>query len=84
MRRIINKVGVDGLLHILASGFLVLASVMFIGNIYIALAVSAVAGLAKEGWDFFLQKDNSLKDVGHDLICDLVGLTISFIIYLIS
>ena len=81
MRRLMELMGVDGLLHSLASGFIVLASLILTCNIYVGVILALLAGIIKEAWDLFIQKDNTWKQAGHDIVCDLAGIAIAMVIY---
>lgn len=81
MRKLVELMGVDGLLHSLASGFIVLASLILTCNIYVSVGIAAVSAVLKETWDMFVQKDNTWKDVAHDIICDIIGIGIAMAIY---
>lgn len=82
MKRLMELMGVDGLLHSLASGFIVLATLILNYNIYVGVILALLAGVIKEVWDVFIQKDNTWKQAGHDIVCDLVGIAVATLIYL--
>ncbi len=77
MRRLVELMGVDGMLHTLASGFIVLASLILTCNIYVSVGIAAALAILKEAWDMFV----TWKDVAHDIICDIIGIGIAMAIY---
>lgn len=84
MKRLMELMGVDGLLHSLASGFIVLASLILTCNIYIGVILAFLAGIIKEVWDMFMQNDNTWKQAGHDIVCDLAGIAVAMVIYFLQ
>ena len=68
-----NWMGTDGLLHFLVCYSLVLTFQPIVGLIW-AVVIAVIPALAKEGWDYFIQKDNSSLQVKHDLMCDWFGI----------
>ena len=83
IKSLYNWLNTDGLLHLLVS-FLILIS-LYILNIkfYICLIITICIGLLKEVYDL-IKKKNNIKQSLHDIICDLIGITISVIIIIIS
>lgn len=71
----LNKEG--GMLHILACYAMMLALSPIIG--WWAILPTTIIAAAKEGWDYFIQKDNDKPQVIHDLICDGAGIIIAYI-----
>ena len=63
----------DGLIHALMCYSIFLALAPIIGVNW-ARGVVILLALGKEAIDFFIEKDNDLKEVGHDLICDAIGI----------
>ena len=74
-----SYVRVDGLLHIMASAIILLSLFPFIGYLW-SLAITIVAGIAKELYDRF--SDGSAE--WHDLICDAIGIVYASVVFLIS
>ena len=83
IKSLYNWLNTDGLLHLLVS-FLILIS-LYILNIkfYICLIITICIGLLKEVYDL-IKKKNNIKQSLHDIICNLIGITISVIIIIIS
>lgn len=72
LKNILKWIAVDGLLHILVCFAITLTFMPIVG--WWALLLAGIPALLKEGYDYFIEKDNNLKQVAHDLICDLVGM----------
>lgn len=72
----------DGLLHILICIVLILSFYLIIGYV-LSLFITIVFGLIKEIYDYFIQKDNNLNQIKHDVICNIIGIIISSIIILL-
>lgn len=66
-------VGTDGLLHFLVCFAMMLALTPILG-VWWALLITCIAALAKEAFDYFVQKDNDKKAVLHDIFCDAAGI----------
>ena len=85
IKNIINKVyswiRIDGLLHILTCFSIHLSYAPI--NINLARGIVLLAAIGKECYDYFIQKDNTLKEVGHDVICDIIGIVIAELTVLI-
>jgi hypothetical protein len=82
-KRVKEWVAVDGLLHILMCMVVMMASLLLVDSLTLALCATIVASLSKEVWDVFVQKDNTIKQALHDIICDAIGTGITIAIYLI-
>lgn len=82
-KRVKEWVAIDGLLHILMCMVLMMASLLLVDSLALALSATIVASLGKEVWDVFVQKDNTIKQALHDIICDAIGMGITIAIYLI-
>jgi hypothetical protein len=82
-KRVKEWVAVDGLLHILMCMVLMMASLLLVDSIALALSATIVASLGKEIWDMFVQKDNTIRQALHDIVCDAIGIGITLIIYAI-
>ena len=77
-----NWVGTDGLLHFLVCYALILTFQPIVG-VWWSMFVTVASALIKEAWDYFVEKDNNVKQVLHDLICDGVGIAAALITILI-
>ena len=83
MRRIIEWIAYDGLLHILACAVCSLAMLNLTGILWLSMVAGVIPALAKEYYDVYVQKDNNLAQAFHDIICDGIGLAITLLIYTI-
>lgn len=72
-------VRVDGLLHIMASAIILLSLLPFIGYLW-SLAITIVAGIAKELYDRY--SDGAAE--WHDIICDAIGIVYATVVFLVS
>jgi VanZ family protein len=79
MKKIINYIGTDGLLHILACYVIAVTCGIYL-NAGLALFIAVFAGVLKEViWDGWIKKGSfELKD----LLCDLIGAVAGFIVLL--
>lgn len=79
MKKIINYIGTDGLLHILACYAIAVTCGIYL-NAGLALFLAVFAGVLKEVvWDGWMKKGSfELKD----LLCDLIGAVLGFIVLL--
>ena len=77
IKNIIQWIAADGLLHFLVCYAMMLALSPIIG--WWAILPTAFLAAAKEGFDFFIQKDNNKQQVIHDLICDGAGIILAAI-----
>ena len=66
---------IDGLIHLLTcySIHLSLAPI----DINLARSVVVLAATGKECYDYFIQRDNTLKEVTHDSLCDIIGIALA-------
>ena len=76
-------IGTDGLLHFL-SCYSLMTLALLVG-IWWALLITVVLAVAKEAFDYHIQKERDLKAVRHDLIFDLLGIVASllYLLYLL-
>lgn len=81
LKNIIKWIAADGLLHFLLCYATMLALSPIIG--WWAILPTAFLAAAKEGFDFFIQKDNNKQQVIHDLICDGAGVVCAYITMLL-
>lgn len=81
LRDIMKWVETDGLLHFLVSYSMMLALHPIIGTW--SVLITATFGFIKEAKDYFVEKDNSPKQLLHDLICDGVGIVAAYATMLI-
>lgn len=70
-------IGTDGLLHFLSCYSLM--SLALLVGIWWALLVTVVLAAAKEAFDYFIQKDNDVKAMRHDIIFDILGIVASLL-----
>ena len=82
MKRIIDWIAVDGLLHFLVCYAMMLAFAPIIG-LWWSMGMTVIAALSKEVLDYIVECDNNTEQVHHDLICDGAGLVFSLITILI-
>lgn len=78
LKKILKWVGTDGLLHFLVCYALMLTFTPMVG-VWWSILIAIVPSLAKEGWDYFVQKDNDRSQVIHDLICDGLGMATAYL-----
>ena len=81
IKNAIKWIGTDGLLHFLICYAMMLALSPIIG--WWAILPTTIIAAAKEGYDFFIQKDNDKSQVIHDLICDGAGIIIAYLTMLL-
>ena len=81
LKKIKEWVATDGLLHFLVCYALMVALTPIIG--WWALLVTILSALGKEGYDYFVEKDNNKEQVIHDLICDVVGMGCALVVVLV-
>jgi hypothetical protein len=84
MNKVFKWFGIDGLLHFFVSSSIVLAMLTMSCSLVTSICVAFFAGLLKEFWDAFVQKDNTWKQVLHDIICDIAGISAALFIYLVA
>ena len=70
----------DKLLHILVSSWMLLVLYPMIG--WYSLIPTVIAGIGKEIYDIFIQKDNTIKQAFEDIIADIIGIIISIAVIL--
>ena len=70
-----------GMLHFLACYAMMLTFAPIIG--WWTILPTTIIAAAKEGYDFFIQKDNDKPQVIHDLICDAAGVVCAYITMLL-
>lgn len=70
----------DGLLHISITSMIITFSFPFIRWWSVGFAV--LVGLAKEAYDILVKKSDPKLSI-HDLICDCIGIIITFILILV-
>lgn len=82
IKNIFNWISTDGLLHLLVCYSLMITLLPLVG-VWWSLLITTVIAIAKEAWDYFYEKDNNLKQVLHDVICDAGGLILSLLTMLL-
>lgn len=80
IKQFLQWAGIDGLLHFL-SCYALMSLALLIG-LWWALAITITIAAAKEIVDYFIQKDNDIKDVLHDVIFDVLGILAAMILLL--
>lgn len=83
LKQLYKWIANDGLLYILVSIVLMLSFQPIIGYL-LSLIITIIFGLIKEIYDYFIQKDNNLNQIKHDIICDILGILIGTIILIIN
>lgn len=74
--RIIDYIGIDGMLHIICSMILVSVIAMLLPS-WAAIVITLTVGISKElVWDLWLSKGSASW---KDLLCDLLGILIGLI-----
>lgn len=81
IKKAIKWIAIDGLLHILVCYAIMLAFKPLVGT-WLTLVVTIFFATAKELWDYFVERDNNLKQVIHDCICDIVGIIFALLTFL--
>lgn len=79
MKKIINWIGYDGLLHFLVCYAMILTFTPIIG-LWWAFVTTVIASIGKELYDVFVIKSNDLKSSLHDVLFDAVGIGLSILI----
>ena len=75
--------GIDGLLHFLVSTFIVQTICLVLNTPFLAIILAIIAGLAKEVWDVLIQKDNTITQALHDVVCNIIGITFGTLTYIL-
>ena len=75
-------IGTDGLLHFLSCYSLM--SLALLVGIWWALLITVALAVVKEAYDYHIQKDNTLHDVRHDIIFDILGIVASTLMLTLS
>lgn len=83
IKRFFDWIGIDGLLHFLVSALIVQTISLVLNTPFLAISIAIVAGLAKEVWDVFVQKDNTIKQALHDVVCNIIGITFGTLTYIL-
>lgn len=77
IKNIIKWVASDGLLHFLVCYFFMVSLFPIIG--WWNIPVVILLALIKEGVDYFVEKDNDIKAVMHDLLMDALGIVFAIL-----
>ena len=72
----------DGLLHILICIVIMLSLQPIIGYL-LSLFITIIFAGMKEIYDYYIQKDNTIGQIKHDIICNGVGIIISSFVILL-
>ena len=83
MKKFFDWMGIDGLLHFLVSAMIVQTVCLVLKTPILAVVIAVIAGLSKEVWDVFVQKDNTIKQSLHDVICNIIGITFGTLTYIL-
>ena len=78
MKKLIQWIRRDGLLHITVSMLLVIAMSVLL-PVWLSVLIAFAIGIGKELWD----KNHGGACTWHDIICDCIGLAIGTLITLI-
>ena len=78
MRKLIQWIRRDGLLHITVSMLLVIAASVLL-PVWLSALIALAIGAGKEIWD----KYNGGACNWHDIICDVAGITVGLMIAII-
>ena len=84
IKNVKDWVAVDGLLHIETSGIICLLLLLLGVNILYSISLSIIIGILKEIYDIFIKKSNTYYQSLHDIICDLIGIAFSSIVYILT
>lgn len=82
LKQLYKWIANDGLLHILVSIVIILSCTPIIGY-SLSLIITITFGGIKEVYDYFIQKDNNINQVKHDIICNSIGIIMSSFIILL-
>lgn len=74
IRKILNWIASDGLLHIAYSALIVLTVLYLTDILWLSCLISLTAGVCKEYRDVYIEKDNNWIQAHHDLVCDIIGI----------
>ena len=83
VRKLWNWIGIDGLLHFLVSAMIVQTVYLVLDTPILAIVIAVIAGLSKEVWDVLIQKDNTIKQALHDVVCNIIGITFGTLTYIL-
>lgn len=78
MKKLIQLIRRDGLLHIIVSTLLVIAISVFL-PVWLSIVIAAIFGIGKELYDKLFGGVPSW----HDIICDIIGLAMGTLVTLI-
>ena len=81
MKKIINWIATDGLLHALVSILITIVCFSFIG--FWSIIPTIVIGIGKEIYDMKKKPTYTWEMVWHDIVCDFAGIIIGVLISLI-
>lgn len=84
IKNVKDWVAVDGLLHIETSGIICLLLLRLGVNIPYSISLSIIIGILKEVYDIFIKKSNTYSQSLHDIICDIIGIAFSSIVYILT
>ena len=84
IKNVKDWVATDGLLHIETSGIICLLLLLLGVNIPYSISLSLIIGILKEVYDIFIKKSNTYSQSLHDIICDIIGIAFSSIVYILT
>lgn len=82
LKQLYKWIANDGLLHILICIAIILSLQPIIGYL-LSLFITIIFAVIKEIYDYFIQKDNTVDQIKHDIICNSIGIIISSSIILL-
>lgn len=78
--KILKWINYDGILHITCSCLIMLVASLYMGMQW-ALSIVLFVDLGKEIKDY-INGNNNLKQIFHDVVCDLIGIVVAMMVYL--
>lgn len=82
MKKILQWMATDGLLHFLMCYAMMLTLIPLVGIVW-SITITIIIALFKEFYDVFIEKDNNFSQAIHDLICDGIGVLMAIIICIV-
>lgn len=82
LKQLYKWIANDGILHILICIVLMLSFQPIIGYL-LSLFITIIFAGMKEIYDYYIQKDNTVDQIKHDIICNGIGIIISSFIILL-
>ena len=82
IKQLLYWISTDGLLHMLVSMVMLLSCFYIFGYVY-SIILTLMICIIKEFYDYFINKSNTIKQISHDIICDLLGVLMATFILII-